>query len=266
MAHSKSEIKKAKNLLSKYALKGEQLAFINSKEAKLLKKMGGAGKMTKAGIRSYAEDEEDQNAMNSSDYSSQDNEEQQSIDAGELTSQMSTASRDAQGSGSGTNINDLSSGNSILSTIGGFIKNAAGAAFTASTFGVGPAVGSLLYKGGKKVAKYINDSGRVRKVVDGPYQGDSFALTNKDFTKKNINFVNASGGGDNTPPARNVGGKIIKLSPTTAEISQSSATDAAAYDNRKTKAKGRSMTIMTSSRGINRNNTLTLGKPSLLGA
>ncbi len=66
MAHSKSEIKKAKNLLSKYALKGEQLAFINSKEAKLLKKMGGAGKMTKAGIRSYAEDEEDQNAMNSS--------------------------------------------------------------------------------------------------------------------------------------------------------------------------------------------------------
>ena len=68
------------------------------------------------------------------------------------------------------------------------------------------------------------------------------------------------------PPsvARNVGGKIIK-SPTTAEISQSSATDAAAYDNRKTKAKGRSMTIMTSSKGINKNNTLTLGKPSLLG-
>ena len=71
---------------------------------------------------------------------------------------------------------------------------------------------------------------------------------------------------DNTPPAINVGGRIIKLSPTTAEISQSSATDASPYDNRKTKAKGRSMMIMTSSRGINRNNTLTLGKPSLLGA
>ena len=77
----------------------------------------------------------------------------------------------------------------------------------------------------------------------------------------------SNNGGNDTAPtqvAKNVGGKIIK-SPTTAEVSQSSATDAAAYDNRKTKAKGRSMTIMTSSRGINRNNTLTLGKPSLLG-
>tara|TARA_R110000782_G_scaffold136082_1_gene228540 strand:- start:311 stop:547 length:237 start_codon:yes stop_codon:yes gene_type:complete len=54
------------------------------------------------------------------------------------------------------------------------------------------------------------------------------------------------------------------VSPTTAEVSQSTATDAAAYDNRKTKAKGRSMTILTSSRGVKDNNT-TLGKKSLLG-
>ena len=85
----------------------------------------------------------------------------------------------------------------------------------------------------------------------------------------NNSFTNNDSGdsGNDTAPtqvATNVGGKIIK-SPTTAEVSQSSATDAAAYDNRKTKAKGRSMTIMTSSKGINRNNTLTLGKPSLLG-
>ena len=85
----------------------------------------------------------------------------------------------------------------------------------------------------------------------------------------NNSFTNNDSGdsGNNTAPtqvATNVGGKIIK-SPTTAEVSQSSATDAAAYDNRKTKSKGRSMTIMTSSKGINRNNTLTLGKPSLLG-
>ena len=39
MAHSKSEIRKAKNLLSKYAPKGEQLAYINPKEANLLKRM-----------------------------------------------------------------------------------------------------------------------------------------------------------------------------------------------------------------------------------
>ena len=82
-----------------------------------------------------------------------------------------------------------------------------------------------------------------------------------------VNIPDSSnGGGNDPPPAMNVGGRIVKLSPTKAEISQSSATDASPYDNRKTKAKGRSMTIMTSSRGINRNNTLTLGKPSLLGA
>ena len=54
MAHSKSEIKKAKNLLNKYAPKGEQLAYINSKEAKLLKSKGGAGKdVNVSGIKSY---------------------------------------------------------------------------------------------------------------------------------------------------------------------------------------------------------------------
>ena len=54
MAHSKSEIRKAKNLLSKYAPKGEQLAYINSKEAKLLKSKGGAGKdVNVSGIKSY---------------------------------------------------------------------------------------------------------------------------------------------------------------------------------------------------------------------
>ena len=77
-----------------------------------------------------------------------------------------------------------------------------------------------------------------------------------------------NGGGNDTAPtqvARNVGGKII-ISPTTAEVSQSSATDAAAYDNRKTKAKGRSMTIRTNSRGIGKNTNTVLGTKSLLGA
>jgi len=253
MAHSKSEIKKAKNLLNKFAPTGEQLAYINSKEARLLKSRGGAGKdVNVSGIKSYY------------------------YDAAGIEGATSGGSRDSSpgpspdsGGGGGGNENHSPQKNrSILSTIGGFIKGAAGAALTASTFGVGPAVGSLLYKGGKKAVSYVkkNISGKITRVVAGP--GDSYPLTNKDFGKKNINFVNAGGGGggDNTPPARNVGGKIIKLSPTTAEISQSSATDASPYDNRKTKAKGRSMMIMTSSRGINRNNTLTLGKPSLLGA
>ena len=252
MAHTKTEIKKAKNLLNKFALKGEQLAFINSKEAKLLKKMGGAGKMTKAGIRSYAEDEEDQNAMNSSDYSSQDNEEQQSIDAGESTAQMSTASRDAQGYGSGTNINDLSSGNSILSRVGNFIKGAALTALTASTFGLTTVGAMALNKTVQLASKTAKDRGFNTKQK------------NTYITKKTTP-TGGGGGSNNDNLAFNVGNRIIKLSPTKAEVSQSSATDVT-YDARKTKAKGRSMMVKTNSRGIGKNMGSVLGTKSLLGA
>ena len=54
------------------------------------------------------------------------------------------------------------------------------------------------------------------------------------------------------------------VTPTVAEVSQSEATNMDGYDARKTKAKGRSATIMTSSKGIE-DETLTLGKRSLLG-
>jgi len=70
---------------------------------------------------------------------------------------------------------------------------------------------------------------------------------------------------DNRPTATNVGGKIVKVpSPTTSEISQSNATDVT-YDERKTKSKGRSMTILTSSKGVRKDDELVLGKKSLLG-
>ena len=78
----------------------------------------------------------------------------------------------------------------------------------------------------------------------------------------------SNNGGNDTAPtqvATNVGGKIIK-SPTTAEVSQSNATDTAAYDNRKTKARGRSMTILTSSKGVTGNTGAFLGTKSLLGS
>ena len=52
--------------------------------------------------------------------------------------------------------------------------------------------------------------------------------------------------------------------PTTAEVSQSTATNMDGYDSRKTKAKGRSMTIMTGPKGVE-DETLTLGRKSLLG-
>ncbi len=53
------------------------------------------------------------------------------------------------------------------------------------------------------------------------------------------------------------------VTPTVAEVSQSKAADA--YDPRKAKAKGRSSTIMTSSKGVE-DESLTLGKKSLLGS
>jgi len=59
-----------------------------------------------------------------------------------------------------------------------------------------------------------------------------------------------------TPPAP---------TPTAPEVSQATATSMDGYDARKTKARGRSTTIMTSSKGV-QDETLTLGKKSLLGS
>ena len=66
-----------------------------------------------------------------------------------------------------------------------------------------------------------------------------------------------------SPPPRPAPAPIA-VAPTVAEVSQSEATSADGYDLRKTKAKGRSSTIMTSSKGVE-DETITLGKKSLLG-
>ena len=58
-----------------------------------------------------------------------------------------------------------------------------------------------------------------------------------------------------TPPAP---------TPTAPEVSQATATSMDGYDARKTKARGRSTTIMTSAKGVE-DESLTLGKKSLLG-
>ena len=54
------------------------------------------------------------------------------------------------------------------------------------------------------------------------------------------------------------------ITPTVAEVSQSQSTSMDGYDARKTKAKGRSSTIITSAKGVE-DDTLTLGRKSLLG-
>ena len=52
--------------------------------------------------------------------------------------------------------------------------------------------------------------------------------------------------------------------PTAPEVSQATATSMDGYDSRKTKARGRSTTILTGPKGVEEE-TLTLGKKSLLG-
>ena len=54
------------------------------------------------------------------------------------------------------------------------------------------------------------------------------------------------------------------VTPTAPEVSQATATAMDGYDARKTKAKGRSATIITGPKGVEEE-TLTLGRRSLLG-
>ena len=65
-------------------------------------------------------------------------------------------------------------------------------------------------------------------------------------------------------------GGPTKIAPTTAEVSQVTATDATAdtIETRKKKAKatGRSITILNRAKGISSDEGLTLGKRSLLGS
>ena len=54
------------------------------------------------------------------------------------------------------------------------------------------------------------------------------------------------------------------VTPTAPEVSQATATSMDGYDARRTKARGRSNTILTSAKGVE-DQSLTLGKVSLLG-
>ena len=54
------------------------------------------------------------------------------------------------------------------------------------------------------------------------------------------------------------------VTPTAPEVSQATATAMDGYDARKTKARGRSTTILTGPKGVEEE-TPTLGKKSLLG-
>jgi hypothetical protein len=96
-------------------------------------------------------------------------------------------------------------------------------------------------------------------------------LDAKGYTRETPTGNNNGGNDNNNQPAptilkKTAGGQTIQTTaPTEAELSQSAAADAEAYDLRKTKKRGRSITTLTSSKGLT-DDKLTLGKPSLLGA
>lgn len=100
------------------APEGEFLAYINPKEAGILKALGGSGKMTPMGIPSFAFDYESEaygtSYSGGPDYSSQDNEEQQARDAAAFSSgQRTDAFNEMYGGDSGQG-----GGNNIIQTIG----------------------------------------------------------------------------------------------------------------------------------------------------
>ena len=107
------------------------------------------------------------------------------------------------------------------------------------------------------------------------YEGQAAGVTS---VRGPNNFTPGRGGNNNSNivvPLTTVAptSPTVPTSPTTAEVSQSAATDVAStepIDNilskkKKTKATGRSMTILTSSTGVKSDDKLTLGKKSLLG-
>tara|TARA_B100001939_G_C16893981_1_gene596723 strand:- start:332 stop:1006 length:675 start_codon:yes stop_codon:yes gene_type:complete len=79
--------------------------------------------------------------------------------------------------------------------------------------------------------------------------------------------ITSTGGGAITSSGQVVQAPKVEAAPTTAELSQASTTEAAEDSlilrKRKTKARGRSPTIMSGVAGVT--GGLTLGKPSLLG-
>tara|TARA_R110002110_G_scaffold168399_1_gene369875 strand:- start:85 stop:705 length:621 start_codon:yes stop_codon:yes gene_type:complete len=146
---------------------------------------------------------------------------------------------------------------------------------------------SLVGKGVKAVSnsKFVKEANLKRRKEFATKQGLRVSDMSNDFILSS-NFKNqldglgysnepgnvgGNGNGNNSRMIKkNIGGKIVSVSPTAAEVSQSEAANATSEEDsiylrkKKTKAKGRSATILTSSKGVE-DDTLTLGRRSLLG-
>ena len=151
-------------------------------------------------------------------------------------------------------------------------------------------IGTVLSSPLQKGAKY-NRAFFEKNVIGNTKKGSNITTTREEFDKMSMSKREAlydgytkarqSGtkdaygrdviggdGGNNTPTVikKNIGGNTIQTTaPTEAEVSQSEAAnaDAAAL---KVKKRGRSASIMTSSKGVTKTaSNYSLGKPSLLG-
>ena len=124
--------------------------------------------------------------------------------------------------------------------------------------------------------KFIKDKGLTGDDInmDTSYLGSKEGLAElkkQGYTTASDNLNTGGGNDNNNQPAptiikKTAGGQTVQTTaPTEAELSQSAAADAEEYDLRRTKKRGRSMMTLTSAQGV-KDNKLTLGKPSLLGA
>ena len=121
-------------------------------------------------------------------------------------------------------------------------------------------------KGGGMIGAGIRTVGRAKEQNRRNQLTSQFASEEGPIGSRNNNNMGGGDSSNDTAPtqvATNVGGTIV-TAPSSAEVSQSNAADVT-YDSRKTKAKGRSMTILTSSRGVRNNTNAVLGTKSLLG-
>lgn len=129
----------------------------------------------------------------------------------------------------------------------------------------------------QKVGDFVKGGGVVGAVVRGvkkskanvmDYEGQAAGVTPMRSPTKTVSGGNngGDGGGAMTTSGQVVQAPKVDAAPTTAEVSQVTATEAEdpiLLRKRKAKARGRSPTIMTGVTGAT--GSLTLGKPSLLG-
>jgi len=135
-----------------------------------------------------------------------------------------------------------------------------------------------------ELRKFVSEGGITGKIIKGVVEGakEQFAKSKlrreldyegAAYGTKPTSFYQTPGGDRNNNGGATSSGMVVQAptvtAPTTAELSQSAATDVD-EDNillrkRKAKAVGRSVTIATGPTGSPTNGSLTLGRPSLLG-